>query len=108
MSSRKQKLTTLFNNQKGRCYLCGGDMTLALGKPNTAEVEHVIPVWYLQSMKHKDYSLGGFNLAAAGHLCNLVKAGLPVTQVATKLVEMRLCDTADGREAQKLALVRAA
>lgn len=108
MSDRKKRLTTLFNNQRGKCYLCGGDMTLALGKSNTAEVEHIVPIWQLKETKVHDYSLGGFNLAAAGHLCNLVKAGQSVSMIATKLVEMRLCDTVDGREAQKLALVRVA
>lgn len=108
MSERRQRLTTLFNNQRGKCYLCGGNMTLALGKSNTAEVEHIVPIWQLKELRANDYSLGGFNIAAAGHLCNLVKAGQSVSLISTKLVEMRLCDTADGREAQKLALGRTA
>lgn len=102
---RKQKLLDVFNQQDGKCYICGGTMTLALGRPNTAEIEHIIPKYFLQAIKHRDYSLGGFNIAAAGHLCNSLKAGKSLSEVSSDLRNKRLCDWADGREARVLALV---
>ena len=40
---RKPKLVVLFNKQAGRCAFSGESMTLDLGKPNTATIDHVIP-----------------------------------------------------------------
>jgi len=41
--SRRGKLVQLWRNQRGKCYLCGGQMALRLGKSTTATIEHVKP-----------------------------------------------------------------
>ena len=41
--SRKTETVKLFRKQKGRCHICGGQMTLKRERANTATRDHVIP-----------------------------------------------------------------
>ncbi len=41
--TRRGNLVRLFRKQRGKCYLCGGQMALRLGRPTTATIDHVIP-----------------------------------------------------------------
>lgn len=64
---RKGKLVRYFNEQSGHCAYCNTEMTLELHKPNTAEVEHVIP-------RAKGGKKKAYNEVAACHTCNHDKA----------------------------------
>lgn len=44
LRNRNKALAKLFEEQKGRCYLCGRPMTPALDQPNTATIDHVEPL----------------------------------------------------------------
>ena len=89
---RKQSLMTMFNAQKGECYLCGGQMTTELEKPNTAEKEHIVPKFFLATKGVKKNELSPYNLGAAGRNCNAYKDGRPLYEVITDLRRMRMCD----------------
>lgn len=43
-SHRRNTLVSLFNEQSGVCPYCMGDMTLERNKPESASLEHIIPV----------------------------------------------------------------
>lgn len=64
---RKAKLLRYFNEQAGHCVYCDIKMTLGLGQPNTAEVEHVTP-------RSKGGAKEAYNEVAACHECNQSKA----------------------------------
>lgn len=40
---RKPRIVMLFNKQAGRCAFSGEEMTLELGRSNTATIDHIIP-----------------------------------------------------------------
>ena len=44
MDHRNEKIVRLFRKQRGCCHLCGKRMTLKLGGPRTATVDHVNPL----------------------------------------------------------------
>ncbi len=44
MKVRNGKIVRYFNEQSGICAYCREEMTLSLGYPNTATVDHIIPV----------------------------------------------------------------
>lgn len=89
---RSKNLSKLFNAQSGECYLCGGKMTEELGKPNTAEVEHIVPKFLLAEKGIKKSDINPHNIAAAGRDCNAYKAGKPLYEVIIDLRALRLCD----------------
>lgn len=70
---RKQQMVDLFNEQGGRCYYCGCEMTLRLGKKNTATRDHVIP-------KSKGGPTELWNLVAACQQDNAAKGDMPLEQ----------------------------
>lgn len=45
IQSRKQDIIELFNKQRGKCYLCGGQMKLRgyQNDPQLASIDHVYP-----------------------------------------------------------------
>lgn len=80
---RKQRIINYYEEQKGRCAYCFNQMTLECNKPNTAEIEHIIP----KSHKH----IGGhFNEVAACMTCNREKADKPLREFLSGLIERRL------------------
>lgn len=89
---RKGFLRELFKAQGGECYLCGGKMTEELGKPNTAEIEHIVPKFWLADKGIKKSKVNPYNLAAAGRNCNAYKADKPLFAAITDLRKMKLCD----------------
>jgi hypothetical protein len=95
MGKRKAALRELFTSQRGKCYLCSGDMTLELGKPNTAEIEHIVPSYILKREDIKNNRIATFNLAAARTDCNRYKAGAPLYKVITDLQRLKLCNLQD-------------
>ena len=68
---RNKKLVSYFNEQSGACAYCHEDMTLKLGEPNTATIDHVIP--RSQGGKKQE-----FNEVAACSECNRLKSDRPV------------------------------
>lgn len=76
--SRQQRIVDYFNEQEGMCAYCGTEMTLDLGHPNTAEVEHIIP----KSVLHIK---GPYNEVAACHDCNQFKGDKPLREVIRTL-----------------------
>lgn len=81
-----KKVGRYFFEQKGLCYLCGGQMTLEFGFNNTAEVEHIIP-------KAQQPFDSRFNEAAAGVACNRFKADRPLREVIAETLELKLCQS---------------
>lgn len=75
---RKEKLRRYFFAQKGKCAYCFNQMTLELGRENTAEVEHIIPKSHMKLP-------GKFNEVAACHKCNQIKSDKPLFQVLAQL-----------------------
>ena len=63
---RRNLVVRLFNEQAARCYYCGTIMTLHLGKPHTATLDHIVP-----------RSQGGWLCVAAGYICNQSKSDSP-------------------------------
>ncbi len=80
MSHRKAKLRELFEEQSGKCAYCQTNMTLTLGRPNTATKEHVIP-------KSKFKISDTFNLVAACSTCNSLKSDMPLSKFIGLLVK---------------------
>ncbi len=74
--TRKPKIVSLFHKQKGKCYLCGKQMALRLGLPNTATEEHVIP----KASSYPGYAGKGKNIKAACAACNHAKADMDVLE----------------------------
>jgi len=70
---RKKRLVKYFNEQAGHCVYCDDKMTLDLGQPKTAEIEHVIP----KAMGGRN---GHFNEVAACHECNQDKGSTHVSE----------------------------
>lgn len=68
---RNKKLVAYFNEQSGACAYCHEDMTLRLGEPKTATIDHVIP----RSMGGKKQE---FNEVAACSDCNRLKSNRPL------------------------------
>lgn len=66
-SNRDFNLVKYFNEQRGVCYICREDMTLELGKPNTATIEHLQP-------RSKGGAVKQFNELAACSECNNLKS----------------------------------
>ena len=64
---RRAKLVGYFNEQAGHCVYCDTEMTLELHKPNTAEIEHIVP-------RSKGGKRKAFNEVAACHACNHEKS----------------------------------
>jgi 5-methylcytosine-specific restriction endonuclease McrA len=60
----------LFRQQHGRCYLCGGRMTLDEGLPNTATQDHALPLSRFKKARRLS------NIRAACLLCNNRKGAL--------------------------------
>lgn len=81
--SRKKRTVDYFMEQHGRCAYCFNEMTLALNKPNTAEVEHVVP------KSHRRIA-GHFNEVAACATCNRRKADKPLRTFLSDLIRERL------------------
>jgi 5-methylcytosine-specific restriction endonuclease McrA len=69
-NGRKTMIVKLFQEQKGRCYLCGRTMTYRVGPPNTATVDHAIP----KSKLPPGYAENSKNRKAACYKCNQDKA----------------------------------
>lgn len=68
---RKRQLVELFEKQAGKCAYCHDDMTLGLGRSNTATKDHIIP-------KSKFRISDEFNLVAACNQCNSLKSDIPL------------------------------
>jgi 5-methylcytosine-specific restriction endonuclease McrA len=68
---RKRQIVDLFEKQAGKCAYCHKDMTLSLGRDNTATKDHVIP-------KSKFRISDEFNLVAACNKCNSLKSDMPL------------------------------
>ncbi len=66
-----KQLTQLFNDQKGKCCYCVGNMTLKWNKPNSVTREHITP-----------RSHGGpsnmYNYAGACYKCNQERGNTPL------------------------------
>ena len=75
---RKRKLRDYFEEQGGRCGYCTDFMTLGLGYPATATIDHIIPL-----------SKGGlrkrFNELAACQQCNTQKADKSLRQFLVEI-----------------------
>lgn len=80
--NRKQRAIDYFEEQKGRCAYCFGEMTLQLNQPNTCEVEHIIP-------KAHRHIAGPFNEVAACAECNRRKADRPLREFLAELIAER-------------------
>lgn len=78
--NRKQRAIDYFEQQKGRCAYCFQKCTLKLNKPNTFEVEHVIP-------KAHRHIKGTFNEVGACSKCNREKADMPLRAFLSILIE---------------------
>lgn len=81
--NRKQKIITYFEEQHGRCAYCFNEMTLLNNKPNSAQVEHVLP----QSKFKKLDSY--FNEVAACATCNTTKADKPLRVFLASVIYRR-------------------
>jgi len=68
---RNFRLVAYFNEQSGFCAYCHEQMTLELGKPDTATIDHVDP-------KHLGGGNGIFNEVAACSDCNSEKGCVPI------------------------------
>jgi 5-methylcytosine-specific restriction endonuclease McrA len=81
--NRCQKIIDYFVEQKGLCAYCFNKMTLKLGEPNTASIDHVIP-----------RAVGGlsdkFNEVAACVTCNNQKANKPLRVFLAELIFERM------------------
>lgn len=75
---RKARVRQYFTDQNGHCAYCFQKMTLDLNKPNTAEVEHIVP------KSHRRIA-GHFNEVAACTTCNRIKADKPLRMVIHEL-----------------------
>lgn len=64
---RKGAIIKLFHKQRGKCFLCGRQMRLRYGEPDSATIEHVLPKarqpWLNSQMPR-------YNLVAACCECN--------------------------------------
>ena len=78
-TSRRARIVQYFNEQSGLCAYCHDPMTLELNKPNTAEVEHIIPKGYRRIPGH-------FNEVAACTTCNRIKADRPLHECIGELI----------------------
>lgn len=80
--NRKQRIINYFEEQNGRCAYCFNQMTFKCGKPNTAQIEHIIP----KSHRHIQ---GHFNEVAACATCNREKADKPLREfLASRIMRM--------------------
>ena len=68
---RKERIIKYYEEQDGKCVYCFEQMTLELDRPNTAQVEHIIP------KAHKRVT-GHYNEVAACATCNREKADKPL------------------------------
>ena len=80
--NRKQRAIDYFLEQRGRCAYCFNQMPLELNKPNTAEVEHIVPKSYRRIPGH-------FNEVAACSTCNREKADKPLREFLSGLIERK-------------------
>lgn len=78
--NRKQRIKDYFAEQKGRCAYCFNQMTLELNKPNTAEIEHIIPKSHRRIPGH-------FNEVAACSTCNRQKSDKPLREFLSELIQ---------------------
>lgn len=100
--NRKERVVRYFEEQKGICAYCGIQMTLELNKPNTAEIEHIIP-------KSHRHIKGKFNEVAACRTCNRIKGDKPLHEVIY-LLKTRLDEAnkpGEGNNNGKKALKKA-
>lgn len=81
--NRKQRAIEYFEEQKGRCAYCFKQMTLELNKPNTCEVEHIIP------KSHRRIA-GHFNEVGSCSTCNREKADKPLREFISGLIKRKL------------------
>lgn len=70
---RTSLIRSLFQKQRGKCYICGEQMTLKLDRPNTATVDHVVP-------RSKALYPNKRNRKAACFTCNNAKADQSLTE----------------------------
>lgn len=67
---RNKRLVAYFNEQSGACVYCQEQMTLKLGSPKTATIDHVIP-------RSKGGKKREENEVAACSECNSIKSNRP-------------------------------
>ena len=79
---RKKTLIDLFEKQSGLCAYCHKEMTLRLGRDNTATKDHIIP-------KSKFRISDEFNLVAACNQCNSLKSDKPLADFMGFLLARR-------------------
>jgi 5-methylcytosine-specific restriction endonuclease McrA len=82
---RKARIRQYFEEQGGLCVYCFQKMTLKLNKPNTAQIEHIIP------KAHKRVT-GHFNEVAACSTCNREKSDKPLRTFLSGLAQQNRRD----------------
>lgn len=86
---RGLKICLLTAAQGGLCYYCGLPMSLALGLPITATIDHVIP-------KSKGGPNHMDNYVGACHDCNQKKGSMSVAAYMSKIAAGNVAATAAG------------